>query len=122
MKIAYDSTGTVRLHGESLPTEWNGLALTVIDLSAEQQAAYLQAARSGIGVTFSNGAFSPVIAPDPSPAEKIVDIEQQNPITHRALRELILTIGEAFPAGKNTVFYQRVLQTELAIRAERAKL
>jgi hypothetical protein len=57
-----------------------------------------------------------------APLNAIQGIEQKNPITHRALRELILTIGEAFPAGKNTVFYQRVLQTELAIQVERAKL
>lgn len=57
-----------------------------------------------------------------APVENIESIERQNPITHRALRELILTIGEAFPAGKETVFYKRVLQTELAIRAEREKL
>lgn len=57
-----------------------------------------------------------------APVRAIEDIEQKNPITHRALRELILTIGEAFPNGKETVLYQRVLQTELAIREERAKL
>lgn len=57
-----------------------------------------------------------------APLHNIKRLETENPITHRALRELILTIGEAFPAGKETVFYQRVLATELAIRAERAKL
>jgi hypothetical protein len=60
--------------------------------------------------------------PSVTTVQVIQEIEQKNPITHRALRELILTIGEAFPAGKNTVFYQRVLQTELAIQVERAKL
>jgi hypothetical protein len=56
------------------------------------------------------------------PIKIIQTIEQQNPITHRALRELILTIGEIYPAGKNTIFYQRVLAAEQAIQAERAKL
>ena len=60
--------------------------------------------------------------PPETPVARIVKIETENPITHRALRELILTIGEAFPDGKDTVFYKRVLETELAIRAERAKL
>lgn len=60
--------------------------------------------------------------PEPTPAEKIVRIERENPITHRALRELILTIGEEFPAGKETVFYKRAYEVEMAIRAERAKL
>jgi hypothetical protein len=54
--------------------------------------------------------------------ETIAKIEAENPITHRALRELILTLGEAFPAGKETVFYKKVLETELAIREERKKL
>ena len=62
------------------------------------------------------------LSPPETPVDRIVKIETENPITHRALRELILTIGEAFPAGKETVFYKRVLETELAIRAERAKL
>lgn len=55
-------------------------------------------------------------------ATRITSIENENPITHRALRELILSIGEIYPAGKNTVFYQRVLAAEQAIQAERAKL
>lgn len=59
--------------------------------------------------------------PPVTPVQVIQEIEQKNPITHRALRELILTIGEAFPAGKNTVFYQKVLETELAIRKERER-
>lgn len=56
------------------------------------------------------------------PVLTIERIERENPITHRALRELILTIGEIYPAGKNTVFYQRVLAAEQAIQVERAKL
>ena len=60
--------------------------------------------------------------PPVTPVQVIQEIEQKNPITHRALRELILTIGELHPAGKETVFYKRVLQTEVAIQAERAKL
>lgn len=122
MKIAHDNTGVVRMHGESLPTEWNGMSLTVTALSAEQESAYLRAAGEGSGVVFSEGEFRAIPPAVPTPVEVIVKIEQQNPITHRALRELILTIGEAFPAGKETVFYKRVLQTELAIRAEREKL
>lgn len=55
-------------------------------------------------------------------AARITTIEIESPITHRALRELILTIGEIYPAGKNTVFYQRVLAAEQAIQVERAKL
>lgn len=62
--------------------------------------------------------------PEPSetPAGKIVQIESSNPITHRALRELILTIGEVYPAAKATVFYTRVKAVDDAIKIERAKL
>lgn len=58
----------------------------------------------------------------PTPLQIIEDIEKTNPITHRALRELILTIGEAFPEAKDTVFYKRVKAVDDAIRAEREKL
>jgi hypothetical protein len=61
-------------------------------------------------------------APEETPAGKIVDLEARNPITHRALRELILTIGAAYPATQNTVFYQRVKAVDDAIKVERAKL
>jgi hypothetical protein len=57
-----------------------------------------------------------------APLRAIERIESENPITHRALRELILTIGELHPAGKETVFYKKVLETELAVREERKKL
>jgi len=60
--------------------------------------------------------------PPVTTVQVIQEIEQKNPITHRALRELILTIGEAFPSAKETVFYQRVKVVDDAVKVERAKL
>jgi hypothetical protein len=122
MKIAYDSEGRILMTGSRLPSELNGVALSHSDLSPEMEEAYFEAARNSAGVLFKDGAFEPIPQSAPTPVEVINDIEQKNPITHRALRELILTIGELHPAGKETVFYKRVLQTEVAIQAERAKL
>lgn len=52
----------------------------------------------------------------------IGSIEHDNPITHRALRELILALGELYPAAKATPFYWKAKLADDAIRAERAKL
>lgn len=57
-----------------------------------------------------------------APQREIERLERENPITHRALREMILAIGAQFPDAQDTVFYQRALQVEQAIRTERAKL
>jgi Spy/CpxP family protein refolding chaperone len=40
MQIATDNTNTVRLVGDELPTEWNGLTLTIHSLTEEQEAQY----------------------------------------------------------------------------------
>lgn len=58
----------------------------------------------------------------PQPIQNIVSIETQNPITHRALREFFLGFGEANPAFKATLLYQRVKSVDDAIKAERVKL
>ncbi len=60
--------------------------------------------------------------PQNTPQFKILDIEQKNPITHRALREFLLGFGEAHPAFKATLLYIRVKAADDAIKVERAKL
>lgn len=62
------------------------------------------------------------LAEQTAPLRVIDNIERGNPITHRALRELILAIGEVYPAAKTTPFYTRAKAADDAIRAERAKL
>ena len=56
----------------------------------------------------------------PSAAEiklqEIVAIEQANPITHRALRELILAIGSVYPQAQGAVFYQKALAADTAVQ------
>lgn len=64
---------------------------------------------------------------EPPPVEMIVkntiaQIEREYPVTQRAIRELVLTIGQVFPEGQDTVFYQKALAAETLIRAERDKL
>lgn len=57
-----------------------------------------------------------------APLRAILGLENENPITHRALREFFLGFGEANPAFKATLLYQRVKTIDDAIKAERAKL
>ena len=56
------------------------------------------------------------------PAMTIERIERENPITHRALRELILALGELYPAAKSTPFYVRSKTADDLIKVKRAKL
>lgn len=60
--------------------------------------------------------------PLPAPMLAIIETEASNPITHRALREFFIGFGEANPAFKSTLLYQRVKTVDDAIKAERAKL
>ena len=121
MKIAHDLSGRVWLNGENLPDEWNGVSLTIVELNQEQEQAY-EEAMGGIGVLFVNGQFSTIPHPPQTPLEAIAEIEQTNPITHRALREFFLAFGELYPASKASLLYQRVKSTDDAIKIERAKL
>lgn len=57
-----------------------------------------------------------------TPLGKITLIESANPITHRALRELVLAIGAVYPAAQSAPFYQRAKAADDLIKAERAKL
>jgi hypothetical protein len=63
MQIATDETGLVRLTGNKLPTEWNGLKLTVHALTDEQEAAYKALPERNGGATFENGQFKALPAP-----------------------------------------------------------
>ena len=62
------------------------------------------------------------IVVDPVPTaevkqQEIVAVEQANPITHRAMRELILAIGAAYPQAQSTMFYQKALAADTAVWA-----
>lgn len=60
--------------------------------------------------------------PPITPLKSIVNLEQQNPITHRALREFFIGFGEVNEAFKATLLYQRAKAVDDAIKVERAKL
>jgi hypothetical protein len=49
-------------------------------------------------------------------------VERAYPIKHRALRELVLALGEVYPQSKTTPFYVAAKQADDAIKIERAKL
>lgn len=72
----------------------------------------------------ADGGVPVALDPDPlmRPQIKILQLEERNPITHRELRELILALGELYPAAKTTPFYVRAKATDDAIKIERAKL
>lgn len=62
----------------------------------------------------------------PSPAEavkaEIQNAEFNNPITHRALREMILAVGDAFPEAKVSQFYMKAKAVDDEIVQLRAQL
>lgn len=60
--------------------------------------------------------------PPITPLKSIGSLEQQNPITHRALREFFIGFGEVNEAFKATLLYQRAKAVDDAIKLERAKL
>ena len=60
MQIATDNTGTVRLVGDSLPSEWNGIILTLHTLSAEQAQAYSALRANRVSTMYSGGVFTAV--------------------------------------------------------------
>ena len=66
MKIAIDAGGKVWMTGQSVPTELNGIQLTVIELSAEQEADYNALPAERIGATFDGATFTAIPATPPS--------------------------------------------------------
>lgn len=69
-------------------------------------------------------AEAKAIAADPNTPvrRQISALEAAQPVTQRALRELMLAIGQAFPAAQASVFYSKAAQQEAAVAALRAKL
>jgi hypothetical protein len=66
MKIGTDSGGKVWLVGDALPSELNGIALTVTQLTQAQEAAYLALPTARAGVLFDGAAFTVIPVPPPS--------------------------------------------------------
>jgi hypothetical protein len=55
-------------------------------------------------------------------AQAIVAVESAQPITQRALRELMIAIGAAMPAAQESLFYKRAVEQEAQVAALRVKL
>lgn len=67
------------------------------------------------------------LPPEPSPAEKIVAIEAANPITHRNLRDLSMTVAQIAAAVTGTdpmvnPAVQKIVSLEAEITALRAQI
>lgn len=62
--IATDPNGVVVLVGESLPIEWNGMELTLHELSEAQQAAFTALPADRGGTTFDGHTFTAFPAPE----------------------------------------------------------
>lgn len=58
MQIATNSQGKVVLVGDALPTDWNGLTLTVYDITLEQEAEYNALPSDRAGATFDGNSFA----------------------------------------------------------------
>ena len=68
MKLGTDAQGKVWLVGDSIPAEWNGIALTTHDLTPGQIAAYA-ALPERAGTLFDGSAFTAIPAPAPTQAQ-----------------------------------------------------
>jgi hypothetical protein len=78
---------------------------------------------TGGAPSFVNGSVIREAATSVQLAQQtIVAIEQAEPVTQRALRELMLVIGQAYPAAQSSVFYTKAAAQEAEIVPLRAKL
>lgn len=123
--IATDAQGIVVMAGSNLPTEWNGIVLTLHELTDEQQAVF-DALPARVGTLFDGEVFTAIPLPTPSNNEniatQILAIEVAQPITQRSIRELMLAIGQAFPAAQSSVFYKKAAAQEGSVSALRDQL
>lgn len=69
MQIGIDVGGKVCLVGQCLPTDWNGIVLTVRPLTPEQEAAYLALPTPRAGAMFDGNVFTVIPVPPPTPEE-----------------------------------------------------
>lgn len=69
MELATDALGKVWLVGSALPTEWNGIALTIWTLTPGQEDALAALPEVRAGIMFDGTTFTVVALPPPSPEE-----------------------------------------------------
>lgn len=62
MQIGYDGAGKVWITGDAVPTSWNNIALTVLELSSDQLAAYQALPDDRAGTMFDGKTFTPIAA------------------------------------------------------------
>ncbi len=124
--LGTDANGNVLLvsdHQDGIPAEFNGKAITAVILTDEQETQFDALPDDRSATIFSGGIFTAAAkSADTVIKDQISGIEFANPITHRALRELILAIGAIYPDAKSSVFYTKVAATDAEIVPLRAKL
>ena len=122
MNIIIDADGRVLMVNETAcPEPQDGQSLVKLDAD---QAAPIKTALSTFveGVLFKDGVFLAAPVREPTPQEQIVRLEQAEPVSQRAIRELMLAIGEAYPDAKQSVFYQKAQAQEIQIAALREQI
>lgn len=72
--IATDKTGKVLLVGDALPTELNGVALTLHELTDKQQGAFAALPDDRSGTVFDGHGFTALV-PEPAPAAEPTEFE-----------------------------------------------
>ena len=91
MMIATDENNNVVLVGSSLPTELNGVALTLHETTPEQNAAYYalkeRAGTKFNGFTFTEIPLPPI--PEPIPALTLVEQILASPADLAALKQAL---------------------------------
>lgn len=130
MILGTDSTKRVVMEGsgfnvKTMPAEFNGESITAHLLTAEKAQEYYALPVNRQDVYFDGVNFS-VTYPNPTAAQiaekSIYAIESANPVTQRALRELILAIGDVYPNAQATMFYQKAAAQEAEIAPLREQL
>lgn len=101
----------------------NGVSFTIggTDADIEINGIALGAA-TGIGADAVRAVVSAHDSSRIDAREQIAVIEASQPVTQRALRELILAIGQAFPAAQQSVFYKKAVAQEQQIASLRSQL
>lgn len=91
MKIGVDKSGKVWLYGDSVPEEWNRIALNVISLNESQREEYLNAlAAKPESIVFSEGRFQVTAGAQKTYAEKRREAYNARGVTIEAICEALI--------------------------------
>jgi len=101
MQIGIDTTGKVWLASDSVPSDWNGMSLTVVNLTADQGQALKTIQNSDpASITFdgSGFTFTPRVAAQPIDLSNVDNLEK----TLKAMGLLMRDYCNSLKAGTYT--------------------